>query len=122
MDKMPDWVQASVAVLLFIGACVGIYSSLNSQVAVQGAQNDTKFKQYDERFNELERYDTYLQSQIDSNKHDNTVLTTKMEYAEQAQKELATGFKELAAELRKTNNYLIEIKTEQNARKEKKNG
>lgn len=111
--NVPDWVGAAVAVLLFIGSVVGLYVGLSNKMAVLTSQVETSFTRYDAQLKALDDYQAYLQKQIDDNKNENTILQTKVGYMETGQKDLALGFKELANELRKTNEFLIEVRTNQ---------
>lgn len=123
MTRAPDWVNAIVATLLFLGASAGLYIGLSNQMAVVSTQVEGTFKQYDAKLSDLDTYQSYLQQQIDKNKDDNTRLKTQMEYSEKSQERLANGFDALAAELRKTNDFLIKLSVEQSALNgEKKNG
>lgn len=121
MEKAPDWVNAVVATLLFLGASAGLYIGLSNQMTAVSTQVEGAFRQYDAKLSALDEYQTYLQQQVDRNKDDNTRLKTQMEYSEKSQEKLANGFAALALELRKTNDYLIKLSVEQNALKERRN-
>lgn len=120
MGKAPEWVNAIIATLLFLGASAGLYIGLSNKMAVVSTQVEGNFKQYDSKFVEMESYQSYLQQQVDKNRDDNTRLKTQMEYSERTQEKLATSFDALATELRKTNNFLIQLSVEQRALKEKR--
>ncbi len=122
MGKAPEWVNAIIATLLFLGASAGLYIGLSNNMAVVSTQVEGALSRYDAKFAEIETYQSYLQQQVDKNKDDNTRLKTQMEYSERTQEKLATSFDALASELRKTNNFLIELSVEQKAMREKKNG
>jgi hypothetical protein len=120
MGKAPEWVNAIIATLLFLGSAAGLYIGLSNKIAVVSTQVEGNFKQYDSKFVEMESYQSYLQQQVDKNRDDNTRLKTQMEYSERTQEKLATSFDALATELRKTNNFLIQLSVEQKALKEKR--
>lgn len=111
--SVPDWVSAVVAILLFVGSVVGLYVGISNKVAVISSQVEGSFTRYDAKLKELDEYQAFLQKQIDEGKSADVVIQTKMGYMETGQKDLAIGFKELANELRKTNEYLIEMRTSQ---------
>ncbi len=119
MGKAPDWVNAVVATLMFFGASAGLYVGISNKIAVVSTQVEENFKKYDAKFNELDHYQSYLQQQVDKNKDNTTRLTTKMEYSERTQEKLAASFDSLASELRKTNNFLIQLSVEQKSIKER---
>lgn len=118
LENTPDWVSAIIACLLFLGATAGLYIGLTNQVTTVSTRADNHFENYDNKLRALDEYQAYLQKQVDDNKHTNTVLETQVQYMEKGQKDLADSFKELAGELRKTNEFLIEVKTQQRVKKE----
>lgn len=120
MGKAPDWVQAVIAALMFLGASAGLYIGLSNKIAVVSTTVEGTFKHYDAKLSEIDTYQTFLQQQVDRNRDDNTRLKTQMEYSEKSQEGLARSFDGLAKEMRKTNELLIKLSVEQSAIKDKK--
>lgn len=103
-----QWAGTALTAIVVLGGNVAAYVDVKSDVAVI----ETKLEQNKEDKGELDKYDSYLQKQVDS--HNNRLLKTeaKQEGIEKTQDRLERTMTEILKEIRSMNDNLIRITTE----------
>lgn len=107
--NIPDWVSAVVGVVALAGVGVGGYVGLSNLTAELNAKDMVRDKQIDD----LDKYQTFLQQQVDTNRDNVTVLKVKTDTIEKGQEKFADSVDSLAKEIRTMNSILIKLQTTQ---------
>ena len=98
-----QWVGAGLTALVLLGGGIAAYVDVKSDIAVV----ETKLDQNKEDKAELDKYDSYLQKQVDS--HGDRLLKTeaKQEGIEKTQDRLERTMDEILKEMRSMNDNII---------------
>lgn len=98
-----QWVGAGLTSLVVIGGSIAAYVDVKSDIAVV----ETKLDQNKEDKKELDKYDSYLQKQLDE--HGDRLLKTeaKQEGIEKTQDRLERTMDEILKEMRAMNDNII---------------
>lgn len=110
-QQLPDWVQATIAVAMFVCGGFGLYLGISNKVVTTETKMDAGFTRVEEKLTTVDTYQTYLQQQADESEHRITVLEVKVAEMEKGQTTLATSVTDLAKEIKVMNKNLIILTT-----------
>ena len=102
---MTNWIAAVVAVLLLIGSGATAYSNINSRVL----ENTVRSERSVEDFRELDRYDVYLQGEVDELKGDAIRTEAEVGSLRRNTDKLEFTMGEILKEMKRMNENLIRM-------------
>ena len=107
-NNTSSWVGVGISALLLLGGSVAAYVDVKSDIAIV----ETKVDGVRESGKELDKYDAYLQRQVDANKNEIIKGETKQEGYEKNQERLERTMDAVLIELKKMNENIVKLQAD----------